>query len=187
MAAELNSRDSSAAVLCQVLIPLDLRSGDASKIGPCLESPIPLDDPVEGLAQWKHWLPIQAGPCLGSIQLEKVSFGWVHCGIMNPIGVVSPRPSHFVCNPRHRLGICVDWSKIPSRSKSRGLLCESLHEHEIAAQRFQYELPWSDSGRVSDQAGLTCEKRPHEIGDELVTGPIAAADCIPCPSARQTY
>jgi hypothetical protein len=51
-------------------------------------------------------------------------------------------------------------------------------------QRLQDELPWPDSGRVTDQAGLARKECSHEVRNELIAGPIAASDSIPGASAR---
>jgi hypothetical protein len=50
-------------------------------------------------------------------------------------------------------------------------------------QGLQDELPWPDSGRVTDQAGLARKECPHEVRNELIAGPIAAPNSIPGASA----
>src|SRR6266849_6749101 len=84
--------DWSMSVGGERIVPLDLRSGKTAKIVACLESTVPFDDPVEGQFQGKDWMPIQARPRLGRVQLEIVAFVRVYSGIVTPRSAVSPRP-----------------------------------------------------------------------------------------------
>src|SRR5215469_4027165 len=67
--------DSVSVLVQQCLITLYLRSGTGLKINSCLKSAVPLHDPFEGFAQSNQWVPTQASPRLGGIQLEKMSLG----------------------------------------------------------------------------------------------------------------
>src|SRR5689334_23014912 len=103
-------------------------------------------------------MPIQAGLCLGGIELEEVSFVRVRRFVLTPGSRVPPGTHELVGNPGNGLGIRVGRTKIPAPGELRRILSKALRKHQISAQRFEDELPRADSGRVPDEAGASCKK-----------------------------
>src|SRR5215467_3561624 len=107
----------------------------------------------------------------------------MHCSVALPRCAIPPRLRQFVCDPRHGLGVCASRTKVPTTGEAGSVLSESLGEHQISAQRLNDELPGADGGRVTYWAGVALEKRPHEVGNELIAGPITTADSVPGASS----
>src|SRR4029077_3506926 len=123
-------------------------------------------------------MPIEQRARFRSIKLEVLGFPWVHPSVWDPLGAYPPRLRQLVCDPGDTFCICVSGTKVPSGCKVRTVFAEPLAKEEVAMQRFKHELPRSDGGRIADLAGLAGKEGTDEIGNELVAGPIAAANRI---------
>src|ERR1700712_1259657 len=92
-----------------------------------------------------------------------------------PLGRASPICGEVAHNPLDRLSVGVAGTEVPGGGETRAAGVEFLCEREIAAQRLEHMLPGRGSGGVADLELFPAGEGAHDVGDEAIGGPVAAA------------
>src|SRR4051812_25482740 len=62
-----------------------------------------------------------------------------------------------------------------------------LRQLQVSVQRLEHVLPWPDSAGAPHQTSLPLAPRAHQVWDQPVFCPIAAADYVAGASARDLH
>ena len=88
----------------------------------------------------------------------------------------------------HGDGIADGRTEIPAAGPAgRRLREHRAGEGEISGERFEHVLPGADRRGVSYRHRLACRQMPHDVRDDPIDGPIAAADDVAGPHRRQLH
>ena len=91
---------------------------------------------------------------------------------------VPHEPHHLIRNPRHWLGIGVSRAEIPSRGEFEPFSASRSASIRYPRRGSSTNCHGRMRKRISNQARLSRQESTHEIGNQLVAGPVAAADGI---------
>ena len=81
-------------------------------------------------------------------------------------------------DPLDGASVLVAGSEVPRAGKLWTVLMKFFRERQISAQRFQDVLPGSGCHGIANlqrRRGFECA---HDVGDQAISGPVAAADDI---------
>lgn len=95
-----------------------------------------------------------------------------------PSDVSAPQLREALYHPRDWLGFLLVGTEIPALRVARSMFIEFLRKKQIASQRFEHMLPGTNSFWVTNRCFPMFERCPHQIGNQPVAGPIAAADHV---------
>src|SRR5580765_1217324 len=165
-------------ILHERFISLDLGASEASKVTAGLELSIPFNNPVQRANQRHQGTPRHLGFRFGYVELKIRGFMRMRGLVLFPGRMATPQSYEPVCNPRHGFGVGVLGAKIPRSGEARGIFCEVFCKEQVTVQRLENELPWPNGERAADNTGLLVDKSSHEIGKQLIPGPVPAADNI---------
>ena len=112
-----------------------------------------------------------------------MGFRQVRSFVFAPRGPGAPRSRQFIGYPRDWLGIGIPGAEIPGLRKSAGILAEPLGQQQVAAKRSE-RTARDDRRKAPNEATLAGEKRPHQVGNQLIARPVAPTDGVASPCAR---
>ena len=132
-------------------------------------------------------MPVQAAFCLGTIQLQVMRLMRVLAAIRHPARALTPCRSEPLHDPLHRLGIFIVRAEVPAFGIGRAFFIELLRQHQITGQRLQHMLPGAGGVGVADVDRTAFCDGAHDIRNEPVVCPIAAADDVARPAGSDRH
>ena len=74
--------------------------------------------------------------------------------------------------------------EIPAAGEALRVLEQALREQQVARERLEHVLPWPGRARVADLDDVAARGAAHDVGNEPVFRPVAAADDVARARAR---